>query len=449
MTDGDTILDRYLARTPNSARLAAQAREVLPGGIVTDTRFFEPYGIYIEHALGTRKWDVDGHEYLDFFGGHGANILGHSPPALVNAVCERIELGSQYAANHSLEVALAREVVRLIPTAERVRFTGSGTEATMLAVRLARAYTGRNKIVRFASHYHGWHDHAVSGYSAQFDGSAAPGILPGVAAETLLLMPNDVAALERVVETFGREIAAFIIEPLGTHFGVVPVFPTFLHWVQAAARDTGALFILDEVLSGFRVALGGAQSIFGLEPDLTTLAKILCGGMPGGAVAGRASVLDLLDFDPQRRGGRAKVLHQGTFTANPVSMAAGLAVLREIERNDACARANYLGALARNALNDMAVAEDLPLWWYGEFSVFHMQFSPVGTRPTATWEPLALLRQPQPLTNRFRMAVNVLGADLNTRCSGLLSAAHTEAEIDSYVERVAAAAALLKREKLL
>jgi glutamate-1-semialdehyde 2,1-aminomutase len=326
VTDAATILDRYLAHTPNSARLAAQAREVLPGGIVTDTRFFEPYGIYIEHALGTRKWDVDG------------NILGHSPAALVAAVCERIELGNQYAANHSLGVALAQEVVRLIPTAERVRFTGSGTEATILAVRLARAYTGRNKIVRFASHYHGWHDYAVSGHAAQFDGSAAPGILPEVAAETLLLMPNDVAALECVVETFGREIAAFIIEPLGAHFGVAPVCPTFLHWVQDAARNTGALFILDEVLSGFRVALGGAQSIFALEPDLTTLPKIRCGGMPGGAVAGRAGVLDLLDFDPQRRGGRDKVLHQGTFTANPVSMAAALAVLREIERSDACAR---------------------------------------------------------------------------------------------------------------
>jgi glutamate-1-semialdehyde 2,1-aminomutase len=449
MTDSATILDKYLARSPKSARLAVQAREVLPGGIVTDTRFFQPYGIYIDRALGTRKWDVDGNEYLDLFGGHGANILGHSPPVLVDAVRERIGRGVQYAANQPLEIALAREVVRLLPTAERVRFTGSGTEATMLALRLARAYTGRRKIVRIASHYHGWHDHAVSGYAGQFDGSAAPGILPEVAAETVLLPPNDTARLVRAVEELGHEIAGFIIEPVGTHFGLVPISSSFLHSVQAASHSIGALFILDEVLSGFRVALGGAQSVYGLKPDLTTLAKILCGGMPGGAVTGRASILDLIDFDETRRCGRPKVLHQGTFTANPVSMAAGLAVLHEIERINACSRANELGALLRNRLNEMSAAERLPFSWYGEFSAFHMQFRPVGAELSSAQDPLEILSQPQPLANRFRMAINVLGADINTRCGGLLCAVHAEDEIAKYVDTVAAAAAMLKRERLI
>jgi glutamate-1-semialdehyde 2,1-aminomutase len=416
---------------------------------VTDTRFFQPYGIYIDRAVGTHKWDVDGNQYLDFFGGHGANLLGHSHPVLVDTVREAIGCGVQFAANQRFEIALAREVLRMMPAAQRVRFTGSGTEATMLALRLARAYTGRKKIVRFASHYHGWHDHAVSGYVAQFDGSPAPGILPEVAAQTLLICPNDVEGLARTVEDFGSEIAAFIIEPVGTHFGLIPVSPSFLHTVQRAARTVGALFILDEVLSGFRVALGGAQSVYGLEPDLTTLAKILCGGMPGGAVAGRAGVMDLLDFDEARRPGRPKVLHQGTFTANPVSTAAGLAVLREIERTDACSRANHLGALMRRRLNEMSVAERLPLRWYGEFSAFHMRLGDVGGGEFPQGSPETRLRQPQPFSNRFRMAINVLGADINTRCGGLLSSIHTEDEIAQYVSAVAAAATMLKRENLL
>lgn len=450
MTPGDSILERYLARTPGSARLAQEARHVLPGGIVTDTRFFQPYGIYVDRAEGTRKWDVDGTEYLDFFGGHGANILGHSPPVMVAAVREAIGRGVQFAANQPMEIALAREVLRFLPRAERIRFTGSGTEATMLALRLARAFTGRRKIVRFASHYHGWHDHAASGYAGEFDGTPAPGILPEIAGHTVLVRPNDSAQLERAVTEHGNDIAGFIIEPVGTHFGVVPVAPAFLHQVQTAARSVGALFILDEVLSGFRIALGGAQSVFGLQPDLTPLAKILCGGMPGGAVAGRAEVLDLLDFDETRRQGRPKVMHQGTFTGNPVSMAAGLAVLREIERTDACARAGFLGALARHRLNEMADAERLPMYWYGEFSIFHMLF---GARPSDDLTPgealKVFLHRPQPLATRFRMALNTLNVDINTKCSGLLSSAHTEQDIETYVNAVAAAAALLKRENLL
>jgi glutamate-1-semialdehyde 2,1-aminomutase len=450
VAESATILDRYLAKTPGSAALARAARAVLPGGIVTDTRYFEPYGIYIDRAVGVHNWDVDGNAYLDFFGGHGANLLGHSHTVLVQAVARAIERGVQYAANHPLEIEMAQEVLRHFPAAGRVRFTGSGTEATLLALRLARAFTGRPKIVRFTSNYHGWHDHAASGYAGQFDGSAAPGVLPAVAAQTILIRPNDTAALERAVEGFGSQIACFIIEPLGTHFGVVPTSRAFLRQVQDAARGVGALFILDEVLSGFRVSLAGAQGVYGLAPDLTTLAKVLCGGMPGGAVVGRADILDLLDPDASRRSGQPKVLHQGTLTGNPVSMAAGLATLREIERIDGCARANHLGALARWRLNEMAQAERLPLSWYGDFSIFHLLIGERRAEDVAPERDLEVfLARPQPVTNRLRMALNVLGFDLNTKCSGLLSAAHTEEDVEQLVTGVAAAAAMLKGEGLL
>jgi glutamate-1-semialdehyde 2,1-aminomutase len=450
----DTILSQYLTRTPRSRALAREASRVIPGGIVTDTRAFEPYGIYVEEAAGTRKWDVDGHEYLDFFGGHGANMLGHAPRVVVDAVQRAVGRGVQYAANGPLEVHLAQTVARLMPSAERVRFTGSGTEATLLAIRLARAHTGRSKLVRFAGHYHGWHDHAISGYIAEFDGTAAAGVLPGIAEQTLLLPAGDIEALNRTVETYGKQIAAFLVEPVGSHFGIVPLAPQFLHAVQDAARGVDAVFVLDEVLSGFRVALGGAQSIYDLTPDLTTLAKVLCGGMPGGAVVGRAEIMDLLDFNDQRRAGRPKVSHQGTFTGNPVSMAAGIAMLGEIESSDACTRTNALGTTARAKLNAAAKADRLPFLWYGDFSAFHLMITREEESFAEPFDPYAVERErylarPQPILNRLRMALNVNGVDVNTRCSGLLSAVHTEGDIDGLTLAVARAADMLRRARIL
>lgn len=448
---GARILQMYLRATPGSAALAAAADKVLPGGVVTDTRAFDPYGIYVTRAEGTRKWDVDGNQYVDFFGGHGANILGHSPPVLVDAVREAIPRGVQYAANHPLEVKLAEEVIRLVPSAELVRFTSSGTEATLLAIRLARAFTGRRKIVRFATHYHGWHDHAASGYSDRFDGSPAPGVLAEVARETILLRPGDEAGLREAVDIHGGDIAAIIAEPVGCHFGVVPVSEGFLRLIQELAGRAGALFVLDEVLSGFRISLGGAQQALGLRPDLTTLAKVLCGGMPGGAVCGRAEVMNILNRDPAKRGGREKVLHQGTFAGNPVSMAAGIAVLKELERVDGCAKANALGAYARNLLNQVSVEQGLPFAWYGEYSVFHLFYREDGGSGLDGFDPYRtpmeeMLAPPPLLLNRLRMALNVLGFDVNTRCSGLLSAVHSREDVDRLAVALSEAGALLRAD---
>ncbi len=272
-----------------------------------------------------------------------------------------------------------------------------------------------------------------------------------ISANTILLSPDDPAALERALETRGRDIAAFIVEPVGAHFGVVPISRRFLHSIEAAARSVGAIFVLDEILSGFRVAPGGAQSVYGLNPDLTTLAKVLCGGMPGGAVTGRADIMDLLDFDASRRGGHPKILHQGTFTGNPVSMAAGIAMLREIASGSACARANELGVYARDSLNAAAQADRLPFQWYGEFSAFHLLIADNGERSraaseTRTLDPKRYLARRQPVLNRLRMALNNLGIDVNTKCSGLLSAVHTRSEIDVVVRTVALASDALRRE---
>ncbi|MGH7153525.1 MAG: aminotransferase class III-fold pyridoxal phosphate-dependent enzyme [Acetobacteraceae bacterium] len=190
------IVAAYRDRTRGSAALAAEAAALLPSGIAHDARHIEPYGIYVERAAGPRKWDVDGNEYVDYFGGHGALILGHNYPAVVAAVQAALAQGTHFGANHPGEVRWAAEIRRLVPSAERIRFTSSGTEATLMAVRLARAFTGRDTLVRFKGHFHGWHDHRTSGYSNHFDGSPTAGVIGGVAAKVTLLEPGDEAALE-------------------------------------------------------------------------------------------------------------------------------------------------------------------------------------------------------------------------------------------------------------
>ena len=286
----------YEAMTPGSARLAGQARGVFPSGLTHDSRHFDPYPLYVARARGPVKWDVDGNKYVDYFGGHGALILGHNHPEVMEAVHSAFDRGTHFGACHELEISWAELVRSMIPSAERVRFTSSGTEATLMALRLARAFTGRSKIVRFRGHFHGWHDHMASGYSNHFDGSASAGVLGGIADEVLLADPNDVAGIDRLFSDH-KDIAAVILEPTGASFGKMPVVPAFLSHLRDITRQAGTVLIFDEVVTGFRVSPGGLQQVVGITPDLTTLAKILSGGLPGGAVVGRKDILDLLDFE--------------------------------------------------------------------------------------------------------------------------------------------------------
>src|SRR5881396_3013532 len=193
------IEDQYRARTPGSAALHAQACRALPAGLTHDSRATSPYPIYVARAAGARKWDVDGNEYVDYFGGHGALLFGHAHAPLVEAVQRQATLGTHWGASHELEVQWAELVQRLVPSAERVRFTSSGTEATQLALRLARAHTGKNRIVRFMTHFHGWHDHVAGGVHDHFDGSASAGVPDAMAKNSALVAPNDVASVERVI----------------------------------------------------------------------------------------------------------------------------------------------------------------------------------------------------------------------------------------------------------
>jgi len=447
-----TLDAEYEAATPGSARLAGRARELLPSGLSHDSRNFDPYPIYVARAQGPLKWDVDGNQYVDYFGGHGALILGHNHPKVTAAVHAQLDKGTHYGACHELEVRWAELVCAMVPSAERVRFTSSGTEATLLALRLARAFTERTKLVRFKGHFHGWHDHMTSGHTAHFDGTPTTGVLDGVASEVLLAEPNDTAGINRIFEQH-KDIAAVILEPTGANFGRMPIRPEFLRTLRELTKATGALLIFDEVVTGFRVSPGCAQAVLGVTPDLTTLAKVLGGGLPAGAVAGRKDVLDVLDFKATKATGRERIYHPGTFNANPLSAAAGIATLEILSSTDACERANRYGEALREHLNEVIDEEGVPWAAHGSFSGFHIFTNPNGRDLTpGRFDPYEFIpdmlgkARGAGMTSRVRLGMLVNGVDINSGPSGTISATHGEEEMTATVEALRSTIRALRRQ---
>lgn len=446
-----TVEAAYRDRTPGSARLAAQADNLFPSGITHDSRYLQPYGIYAERAEGPYKWDVDGNRYIDYVGGHGALLLGHNQPKVSAAVQGALERGTHFGASHDLEVRWAQAIKGLLPSAERIRFTSSGTEATLMAVRLARTFTGRRKILRFKTHFHGWHDHMTSGYQSHFDGSPTVGVLPGVAEQVVLVEPNDVDGLRAILAS-DPDIAAAILEPTGGSFGMVPLTASFLATLRELTAASGVLLIFDEVVTGFRVAPGGAQGHFGITPDLTSLAKILAGGLPGGAVVGREDVLAALDFAAAAAAGKEKIQHPGTFNANPVSAAAGIAALDLIATTDACERANASAAVLRQGINGVLEELDVPWAAYGTFSGVHIFTNPKGRalRPS-DFDPFSvpyseLKARQNDIVHRVRIAMLLHGVDFNNWPGGTVSAVLSPQDEADTVDAFREALLLLRRE---
>ena len=452
LTTNSPIIAAYRAATPGSAAAAETAARLFPSGITHDSRYIEPYGIYVTRAKGPRKWDVDGNCYVDYFGGHGALLLGHCHPQVVDAVTRQIERGTHFGASHELEIAWAEWVLKLIPSAERVRFTSSGTEATMMALRLARAFTGKSKVIRFKHHFHGWHDHMTSGYASHFDGSPTPGVLSGVTSGLVLAEQNDAERLARLLDA-DDDIAAAILEPTGAHGAQLPIDPKFLTALRELTRQHGVLLIFDEVVTGFRVSSGGAQAEYGIRPDLTTLAKILAGGLPGGAIIGRKDILDLLDFQVTKSADREKISHQGTFNANPLSAAAGVAALEIVGTTDACARANRYADTLRQRINEVSEEEHVPWAAYGAFSNFHIFTNPdrAAIAPTR-FDPKAIPaeaffdKRQAGLVHKFRLAMMTHGVDFNGSPGGIASATHGDAELDDTLTALRKAIRMLKQE---
>jgi glutamate-1-semialdehyde 2,1-aminomutase len=435
-----SILSTFEQKHRQSEALHRRAREIFPDGVTHDTRHFTPFPIYVERAEGGRKWDVDGNEYVDYVSGHGALLLGHGRPEVVRAVQQQVARGTHYGASHALEIEWGSLVQRLIPCAERVRFTSSGTEAVQMAVRLARAYTGRDLIVKFDSHFHGWSDAVNASLTAGVDEPSAAGVPDPIAGYQVILPQNDTGALARALEQHAGRIAAVILEPTGAAMGSIPIDPGFLFEARNLTERTGTVLIFDEVVTGFRIAPGGAQAYFGVTPDLTTLAKILAGGLPGGAVTGRADLLAQIEFEDggQLRSGR--IPHPGTFNANPLSAAAGASALAIVATGEPHARANEAARRLARGMNDALARREIDGCVYGLGSLLHILLGRPCQRPDdgITWQWTgedrhSVPRTPADLATVFRRAMLNHGVDpMGTRL--IVGAAHGDAEIDATLD---------------
>ncbi len=448
------IVTAYRQKTPGSADLANQAQDLMPSGIAHDARNIDPYGIYIAHAKGPHKWDVDGNRFIDYFGGHGALILGHSHPKVSAAISEAAVDGAQFGASHPREIGWAKAIQRLIPSAERVRFTSSGTEATMMGLRLARAFTGRGTVLRFKGHFHGWHDHVTAGYSNHFDGTPTPGVIQGIPDKTVLIEPGDTAGVAAALES-NKDIALVVLEPTGSSFGQLPLRDAFLHSLRELTTKHGVLLMFDEVVTGFRTSKGGAQMHYGIRPDLSSFAKIVAGGMPGAAIVGRKDIMDHLDFKVSAKAGREKIGHPGTFNANPVSAAAGIAALTLIAETPVNEAADAVCADLRAGMNEVLAAEKVNWAVYGTTSGFHMFLNPKNRAiDPSKFDPFAatfeeLKNPPQHTINRMRLAMLVNGVDLNPRLGGFTSCTHTSADVAETVAAFKESIRMLRAENEL
>src|SRR5882757_7120277 len=443
------IVADYRARTGGSEVLFERARKVLPSGITHDARYLDPYSIHVGKAKGPRKWDVDGNEYVDYFGGHGAMLLGHSHPAVIEAVQRQMELGTHYGSSHELEVRWAELVCELIPSAEKVRFTASGTEASHMAIRLARAHTGKDKIVRFQGHFHGWHDNVAAGATSHYDGTTTPGVPQGVADLTILMPTDDVGAVVKLIET-RDDIAMVMFEPSGASWGQVPLPPGFVQAIRDVTAKRGVVMLMDEVITGFRWSSGGAQKALGITPDLCILAKIV----PGGAVAGKREILDQIDFAVSAAKKRDKISHPGTYNANPLSAAAAVTALSLVRDEDLAEKANRTAAELRAALRQVLIEESVPWGIYGQSSTFLIYPNPTGEDvDPATFDPLKLgfakLKGARsgPLTAKIRMGLMSHGVDVMGAPGGFVSAMHGGAEIEKTVHALRQTVRALKAER--
>ena len=438
---------RYESEFTNSRKLYEKARTIFPGGVTHDLRYLEPFPIYIDRAEGAYKWDVDGHKLIDFWSGHGSLLLGHSHPAVVDAVQKQMAKSTHPGACHELEIEWGQWVQKLVPSAERVRFVASGTEATLMALRLSRIYTGKPKVLKFAGHFHGWHDFLIPAADPPYDVPTTPGVPQEIAGETVIVPPNDPDAVDRALQS-DPQIGCVILEPTGGHFGGVPIRGPFLQALRDLTNKHNRLLIFDEVITGFRVHPGGAQGHYKVTPDLTTLAKVLAGGLPGGCLAGKAEILAAIEFRP----GKPKMKHPGTFNANPLSAAAGAAALKIVATGEPCDHANRMGRLIRTKLNQMFAVREINWICYGEFSGWRLLPRYSGDTPTGDdfipYEGnLEALDGPKDknLVQAFRRGMLLQGVDLSG-LSGMTTLAHTEEDIERAVLAVGNTIEMLRRE---
>ena len=437
-----SIMERFTEKFGRSAELYEQAAEVIPGG-GHQSRVAHPFPVFVDEAEGAVKVDADGNEIIDYLMGFGALLLGHAHPTVTEAVAQRLSKGTHMGTTSTLEIRWAELVRDLIPSAERVRFTASGTESTLLALRLARGYTGKKKLVKFREHFHGWHDYVSpqSGINTQIG-------IPEESMSTVAVLEPDLAAVERFLSE-DDDVAAVIAEPTGGHWGQFPLDnPQFLQGLRDVTARHGVVMIMDEVICGFRLSRGGAQARYGVTPDLTTMAKIVAGGLPGGAVAGREEIMGQLgSVDPDRR-----LAHPGTFNANPVSATAAITTLETIAEQPINEQADAAAERLRRGLTDALRRMEVPGHVHGISSIVHVALGVEGecsgeicSVPHDKLASATSAGVSQPL----RLAMLNEGVDMMGGIGFMVSAVHSDDYVDRTAESFERSLAALRDEQVI
>ena len=425
-------VERHRARTPRSRELQEEAAKYLPGGSSRAAAWLDPYPVFVVRGQGTRIYDADGNEYLDFMINATSLILGHAHPLVVKKLQEQASKGTAFANPTEHQTRLAKILCQRIPSLEQVRFVNSGTEATLNALRAARAYTGKYKIAKFEGAYHGTHDYAAvsvkpslnkldpAGPTAIPDDDSVP---PSVLGEVVVLPYNDLETSQSILRKHQDELAALIMEPVFSAIGYVPGDRGFLQGIREMTQELGILLIYDEVQS-FRIAPGGAQEHFGITPDLTAMGKIIGGGMPAGAFGGRKEIMAL--FDPSN--GPAKLPHAGTFNANPMTMVAGATTLEQLTP-ETYGQLNRMGDAIREKLQSIFDELDVPAQVTGIGSLFGIHFTSEEVK-----DYRSAVRADGGMKKSLVLGMQNEGVILFQGGTGALAVPHTESDVDTLME---------------
>ncbi len=417
-----------------SEQLMAESKRTLAGGVSSSLRAsMKPMPIFVDYAKGSRVHDVDGNEYIDYILGYGPLILGHSHPELLQYVGDAIARGQQYGMQHRGEIELSKKIVELVPCAEKAAFSGSGTEAVMLALRLARAYTGRQKVIRFEGHYHGWSDAVFTSFPTPDMAQSGAGSIAGTAGQSenalkdIILLPwNDEAVLQQTLEQHGHEIAAIITEPVMCNSGCILPKEGYLNKMREWTAEKGIVLIFDEVITGFRISPGGAGQYFGIKADLTTMGKAAAGGFPLSIVAGKAEIMDLIS--------NGQISHLGTLNGNVLSMAAGLGTLNLLTRENGAAYKHMekVSDQLVHGMEEIMRSKNIPHKINHIGPVFHLMFT--EEEKVETFEQF----NKRDAAKYARFAEEALKHGLLVRPNGLwyVSAAHTDEDVEQTLQKI-------------
>ena len=404
-----------------------RAKKVLPAGVSYAIRALPPYPFYLDHAKGVKLYDADGNVYTDYWVGHGALILGHAHDNIIKAVEKQLPNGTHFGFSHEKEIELAERIVKYVPSAEMVRYTSSGTEANMYGTRLARAYTGRNKMLKIEGGWHGGYDSLHAYVSRPYGRSESAGLNPKVIEDTMAVPYNNLEAATKIAKK--EKLACIVMEPVMGAAGFLTPEPGYLEGMRELCDETGTLLIFDEVITGFRLGMGGAQGYYGVTPDLTIMGKVIGGGFPVGAFCGKAEIMELIDHtkypDPEKRSA-----HGGTFTGNPITMVAGCATVDTLKDGVVHKHIDGLGEKMRSGLQEIFNESTYPASVTGVGSTFGIHFQ--KEKPKSAGDTAKNNLEMTKAYFRYMLERNIVYLS-PTVSHSWISSPHTTEDVDEYL----------------